>query len=169
MSRQLSIIGVLVAVLLPIGQITLAQTPDDHNEGSQLSFDSENGIYRFSWWGRQGKSYFIQHSEDLMAWEYLPLLETGADDVLEWGFTSTADKFFLRLKIYDDPFGTDNDGDGMSDAYEILNGLNPQVADGSLDLDGDGIANGEDAHPNDPATGRLSIVITTPTDNSILP
>lgn len=155
-------------VLMPKTQI-LAQTAADPNEGSRLNYDSTNEIWRFKWWGRSGKSYFIQHSEDLMSWEYLPLMETGADDVLEWGFTSTGDRFFLRLKIYNDPFGTDSDGDGMSDAYEILHSLNPQVADGSLDLDGDGIANGEDARPNDPATGRLSVVITTPADSSILP
>ncbi len=47
--------------------------------------------------------------------------------------------------------------------------LNPLLTDGALDLDGDGIVNREDARPNNPTIGRLSIVITTPTDNGILP
>ena len=67
------------------------------------------------------------------------------------------------------PLHADSDGDAMGDAYEVLNGLNPQASDGSLDLDGDGIANREDARPSDPSTGRISIIITTPSNNSILP
>lgn len=156
----------LLAVFLP--PVAAAQTPDDLNEGTKVEWDSTNSIWRFKWWGRAGKSYFIQHSEDLMSWEYLPLLETGAGDVLEWGFTSTGDRFFVRLKIYDDPFGTDSDGDGMSDAYEVLNGLAPNFADGTLDLDEDGVINCEDARPN-AAAGRMAIFITAPGDNSVLP
>jgi len=35
----------------------------------------------------------------------------------------------------------DSDGDGMPDAYEIANGLNPAVPDADGDLDGDGLTN----------------------------
>jgi hypothetical protein len=38
--------------------------------------------------------------------------------------------------------GDDRDGDGMPDAWEIANGLNPDsAADAAGDLDGDGISN----------------------------
>jgi hypothetical protein len=37
--------------------------------------------------------------------------------------------------------GADADGDGMPDAYETANGLNPAVNDANLDLDGDGLKN----------------------------
>jgi hypothetical protein len=67
------------------------------------------------------------------------------------------------------PLHADSDGDAMGDAYEVLNGLNPRASDGSLDLDGDGIPNREDARPSDHSTGRISIIITTPSNNSILP
>ena len=35
----------------------------------------------------------------------------------------------------------DSDGDGMSDYYEGINGLNPAVNDANLDGDGDGLTN----------------------------
>ncbi len=146
-----------------------AQTPGDLNEGTRLELDAATGIYHLKWWGRAGKSYFIQHSDDLLSWEYLPLLPNGDDNVLEWGLTSSGDKLFLRLKIHDDPFGIDSDGDGMSDAFDVLNGLDPHLADGALDLDGDGSSNSEDARPNDNAIGRLSIAITAPGNNSVFP
>jgi hypothetical protein len=38
----------------------------------------------------------------------------------------------------------DTDGDGMPDAYEIANGLNPLVNDAQEDLDGDGVSNLEE-------------------------
>lgn len=36
---------------------------------------------------------------------------------------------------------TDTDGDGIPDAYEVSNGLNPSVNDAAGDLDGDGLTN----------------------------
>ncbi len=39
----------------------------------------------------------------------------------------------------------DDDNDGMSDTYEIANGLNPFVNDSHEDPDGDGFTNGEEA------------------------
>jgi len=39
---------------------------------------------------------------------------------------------------------TDSDGDGIPDAYEIANGLNPSVNDAASDLDGDGLTNLEE-------------------------
>ena len=38
----------------------------------------------------------------------------------------------------------DTDGDGMPDAWEISQGLNPTVADGGEDADGDGSSNYEE-------------------------
>jgi len=39
------------------------------------------------------------------------------------------------------PPNTDSDGDGMQDAYELANGLNPNVDDRAGDLDNDGLTN----------------------------
>ena len=57
----------------------------------------------------------------------------------------------------------------MPDAYEILNFLNHKVADGTLDFDGDGVPNREDARPANSAIGRLSISITAPGNGTSLP
>ena len=40
-----------------------------------------------------------------------------------------------------DPFNSDTDGDGLSDGWEVENGLNPKVGDASGDLDGDRFLN----------------------------
>ena len=50
--------------------IASAQTAADSNEGSRLTRDSALGSYRFSWWGQPGRTYFLQHSDNLSAWEY---------------------------------------------------------------------------------------------------
>ena len=116
---------------------TTAQTASDPNEGSRLTYDSALGSYGFSWWGQPGRTYFIQHSDDLSAWEYLPLIESGTDTTLAWGFTSTTDRFFLRLRRSDiptaDPFTADFDGDHIGNWAELLQGTDPLSA---VDTDG---------------------------------
>lgn len=172
-----------------------AQTPDDLNEGTKLEYDSVNSIWRFKWWGREGNTYFIQHSDDLQTWSWVPIVEPGDDSIKEWGFTTTADKFFWRLRYWtgpttdpegDDfdgdgvsnldevqqglsPFSPDSDNDGMPDGYEIANGLNPLIDDTLSDLDGDLVPNREDARPNDINIGRLTINISAPTDGGTIP
>lgn len=117
-----------------------AQGPADPNEGSRLIYDNANAIYRFSWWGKAGRTYFIQQSDDLSLWTYLPIIEPGTDQVKQWGFTSTAPKFFLRLKISDqtaaDPYAADFDGDSVSNQEELNGGTNPL---GIADANHDGI------------------------------
>ena len=66
-----------------------AQTSTDPNEGSRLTYDSVIGRYAFSWWGQPGRTYFIQHSDELTAWEYLPVIESGTNKVLSWGIISS--------------------------------------------------------------------------------
>jgi hypothetical protein len=106
-----------------------SQTATDDNEGTKLEYDSANDIWRFKWWAKAGRTYFVLHSEDLVTWTWVPIVEPGDASVKEWGFTSTTDKFFLRLKYTDqatsDPEGDDFDNDGVSNLEEVQNGTDP--------------------------------------------
>lgn len=164
MKKTFAILGILQALLLG----AFAQTAADPLEKAYLEQDEANQILRLKWWGRSGRTYFIQHSDDLMNWNSFPMLEAGADAVMEYGLTYTpTPKLFLRVKSTDisttdpngddfdgdgvsnlaeiqmelDPLSTDSDNDGMPDGWEITHGLDPLVNDANLDPDGDGYAN----------------------------
>ena len=129
-----------ISALLCLMDLAGAQSQSSLNEGAKLTKDSTANTYTFSWWGRAGRTYFIQHSEDLHIWEYLPVIEPGAGQTIEWGFTSSAARFFLRLRYSDiptsDPFAADFDGDGVGNYAELLQGTDPLD---SVDTDGDGL------------------------------
>ncbi len=130
----------LVAVLVVV-PCTHGQTPTDLNEGSKVEWDATNEIWRLKWWGQSGHTYFIQHSEDPREpWQWFPVIESGNDSVREWGFTTSGDRFFVRLRHTDiatsDPENDDFDGDGLSNMQELLLGTDPFNAD----TDGDDLS-----------------------------
>jgi hypothetical protein len=128
----------LFAALGLVGS-AVAQNVSDPNHGLRMTHDASTGAYGFSWWGRSGESYFLQHSEDLVHWVYLPIVESGIDQSIQWGFTSSATQFFLRLEIDSDPFNHSASGDGFSNGWKILWGFDPHVwLDPVGDSDGDG-------------------------------
>ncbi len=120
---------IFLICFLTMAGFAQAQDAGDPNEGTTLTPDGSSGTYLFSWWGRAGRSYFIQQSEDLQTWSYVPIIETGADQTIQWGFSSSTDKLFLRLKYTDvstsDPFNDDFDGDGVSNWDELQQGSDP--------------------------------------------
>jgi len=67
-----------------------AQGPYDLNAGAQLAYTGTAGAYTLSWWGVAGNTYLVETSDDLINWSFLPIVETGSDAVIEWGFTSTS-------------------------------------------------------------------------------
>lgn len=159
--------------LLALGSVELCvqgQTAESTNEGLQLAPDTAvtNG-YQVNWWGRTGRTYFLQRSEDLTsAWGYFPIIEIGQDAPISYGFINPAPLVFVRVVFLEqtladpfnadsdgdgltnqqefvaktDPFKVDTDGDGMNDKWEIDHGFDPlNAADGGLDPDGDGQTN----------------------------
>jgi Bacterial TSP3 repeat len=139
--KRLPLMRALLTLLVGFVVLTTAtaQTSTDPNEGSRLTYDGLLGSYDFSWWGQPGRTYFFQHSDDLSTWEYLPLIESGTDGPLSWGFTSTADRLFLRLRFSDipsyAPFTDDFDGDRVTNYDELIQGTDP-LASTDIDLDG---------------------------------
>lgn len=126
-----------------------AQAPQP---GPVLSPGSNN-TWNLDWEGVYGRGYFLQHSDDLVNWQYFPLMEMGWGSTIPYGFASSAEKFFVRLRLTDDTsdfYGGDYDGDGISNWDEIhTHGIDPFNAD----TDGDGVPDGAEigagTDPND--------------------
>jgi hypothetical protein len=125
--KSRTLFAVALAVTL-LATTVLAQTSTDPNEGSQLGQDS-TGAYTFSWWGQAGRTYFLQQSDDLLSWTYLPLIESGEEADIQWGFTSSAPQSFMRLEFSDiptdDPFNADFNGDGLTNWQNLEQGSDP--------------------------------------------
>lgn len=104
---------------------------------------------RFDWIGQEGVTWFIQGSDNLVDWHFYPLVDYGIDhDPLD--FTSSSDKYFLRLWYTDDPLdgGTaeamDFDDDGLASLFEVaIFGTNPLLfdTDGGTTSDAEKYAN----------------------------
>lgn len=160
------------ALLLVFALGCHAQTATDSNEGSRLTVDSTHlNTYDFSWYGHSGRTYFIQHTDDLTSsWNYLPVIESGTNGVLTYSFYSTAPRTFLRLRYstattsnprFDDfdsdkvpnfdelqadldPFSSvDSDSDGMADDYEMAY-FGTLSRNGTGDFDGDGVSDADE-------------------------
>ena len=119
-----------------------AQSATDPNEGLKVINDTTQGVVTMSWWGRVGRTYFIQVSEDLVHWSYLQVIEPGGGQPISWSLSSSSGKLFARLVYHNpdiatnDPFGADFDGDGVSNWDELQRGTDPLSG---VDGNGDGI------------------------------
>jgi len=160
MKRFLSV----MMVLLFSGVMSAhAQTAADLNEGTKMVKSSTTGVFTLSWWGKAGRTYFVQQSFDLINWQYVPAIESGADAVCGMNFSCSDPRQFWRLKHTDastggnaltadfdndgvsnidelgallDPFKADTDGDAWNDGYEVLWGYNPLNGGSPLADDG---------------------------------
>jgi hypothetical protein len=129
------VLGVMILAASAQGQ-----TPLDPNEGSRLDYHAGDQTWKLCWWGRAGRTYFLQSSDDLAAWAYLPVIIPGADGILEQPVTPAGPRFFLRLRYTDlpaaDPYTADFDGDGVGSSDELGQATDPL---GWVDADGDGL------------------------------
>jgi hypothetical protein len=145
-------------------QFAKAQTATDKNQGLRLTAGSTSGTQALTWWGKSGRTFFIQQSFDLINWTYLPTVLSGPGTVDGMNFTCTDSRQFWRLRFTDVPTGSltagaaDSDGDGLSNYDEITlyhtDPLNP-------DSDGDGILDSDEVDFNLNKTGN-DMVLSAP-------
>ena len=140
------------------------------NELLRITPDGPDAVF-VSWYRHVGKAYYLQHSDDLIAWSYFPGVteyrtEPNSARVVSYRFTvSEPDRFFVRLVSplgpVTNPYTDDFDGDKVSTNNELLVGTDPFLG-GNRDRDGDGMSNDWETrfglNPDDPtdATGLNS-------------
>ncbi len=136
--------------LLAVGLMSVmsaqAQTATDLNEGQCVTKSATTGVFMLSWWGQAGRTYFIQQSSDLMTWQYVPVVMSGAAAVTGMNFSCSDSRQFWRLRYTDAPTGgnaqtADFDLDGRTNQQELDAGTDVF----SADTDGDGFDDGTEA------------------------
>ncbi len=134
--------NMMMAAALMCATQASAQTATDPGEGLRAAVGSSAGTTSISWWGKAGRTYFMQTCETLMEadWRYYPEIVSGTDAVVAWDFSSTAQRGFVRLVYTDQAFvgsaaDADFDNDGLSNALEIA--LNLRTDPFKADSDGD--------------------------------
>jgi hypothetical protein len=120
---------VLILCLFAVIAQSRAQTASDLNAGSRVLYSGTAGIYSLAWWGVSGYTYLIQESDDLVNWTYVPIVESGSNTDIRWGFTTTASNTFFKVEYITQPIaqvpgssfnGPDNNGDGIPDDWELF-------------------------------------------------
>ncbi len=104
------------------------------------------GTFAADWDGVAGRTYFMQFSLDLATWHYAPFIDFG-EGPHSRGVESDSGRFFLRLHhadfpgidSLDDAMDADFDGDGLSNIFELANGLDAFSASPNHDAEGDGL------------------------------
>jgi hypothetical protein len=141
---RISHILAAILTLLAGTSAGISQTATDSPKASWMTV-SPSGSGTFSWWGRSGWTYFLQSTTNVETgpWQYLPVIRTGADQLEQWPFLSSQDRFFVRFRASDlptngDPENADFDGDGISNIHELWFGTDPLASD--VNTDGDGLA-----------------------------
>jgi hypothetical protein len=140
------LLSLMLAVCLLAGALPVkAQTALDLNEGLQVAKGAQAGEFVVSWWGKTGRTYFVQQSFDLMTWHYLPVIESGAEAVCGLNVSCSETRQFWKLRYTDAATGgnaqtADFDGDGVSNQEELDQGLDPF----SADSDGDGVGDADE-------------------------
>lgn len=122
-------------------------------ENPQIVFLSAPGV-RLKWQGLEGRTYFVQSSINLTSWDYINVIKSGTGAELTDDFAVSTSQEFRRLRIStiptNNPATSDFDLDGEENQDELDAGTDPLDADS----DNDGVIDGLDTDPLDPADGN---------------
>jgi hypothetical protein len=145
----------ILCMLLPALSV-VAQNANSPHEGLCAELSTTPGNVSIRWWGKAGRTYFVQTSETLLpgSWSYLPTVEAGADVVKSLGMPAPSDKLFVRLVYTDasytgDVAAADFDHDGLTNAEELALDLRTDPLSGDTDRDGapDGVETRQNSDP----------------------
>lgn len=167
-------------------------TADSLNSGLRVYYDDGTESFHLTWWGIDTYYYFIEQTEDLKNWSFVPTVEEGADDPLAMAFQLSADRWFWRVRYSNDPESNllsadyneigisawdqlqlgynpfdwvDTDENDLHDAWELYHfGL--IGIDPDADSDGDGQTNLQEfnsgSNPQHPDHPAVSLTLLTP-------
>lgn len=137
-------ISILILTAFTPFPLSSQPTHESPNDGLGILRDPLKESSLLSWWGIQDRFYFVQQSEDLVIWNFLPFFDLGNDAEIAWGLKSTAPTIFLRILHTADPesglMTADYDEDGLTTYQEYLLSADPFNPDTSGDGIFDGIA-----------------------------
>lgn len=135
-------------MMLVMVSAAFGQTASDLGEGLRAELTNTSGVTAIKWWGKAGRTYFVQSSETLLpnSWQFMPVVEAGASAVHTWNLQTSAERMFVRLVFTDQLYSgaagdADFDGDGLSNALEVSTTgphTDPFLADTDWDGDKDG-------------------------------
>lgn len=149
--------------------LATAGSPADPDPINARYARQKAGTGAFDWEGGAERTDFVQWSDGLGEWRYLPLIKYG-EAPNSIGVASDAPMLFLRVYHPDRevPPGltaetADFDDDGLTNLFEVLNGLDPMDPNTVPDTDGDGLndvheqASGTDPNVMDHPAVKLTV------------
>jgi len=115
------------------------------------------GECKLEWFSEEGRTYFVQGSQNLIDWAYIASIHLGDGDLLSTSFQCNSPTYFLRLQPVDRPLGASEDQNTADFDFDGLGNLDelqavPQTSPLNPDTDGDRLSDGQERELNLNAT-----------------
>lgn len=175
MSARLFMLAMAWGLAASTGML-LAQNANSPGEGLCAVPGSTPGVMQICWWGKTGRTYFLQTNPTLspLTWSYADMVEMGGSAVLSYSLVqSPSERIFVRLVYTDQPNGgnaaaADFDGDGLTNAEEVAAG-GPHSDPFVRDTDWDGYSDADETLAGSGANNQQSNPNTTTPSGDLNP